>query len=93
MLKEIFDHTPQFSLSKNFLKQLKKTTEMMPLLKVLLLDTPGHPTSAPQYSNSNKYTTYAHNNQKFVYSFRAKFYFMSTRGSWKKKNFDGFSSL
>ena len=25
----------------NFLKQLKKTTEMMPLLRVLFLDTPG----------------------------------------------------
>ena len=23
---------------------------------VLFLDTPGHPTSAPQYSNSSKYT-------------------------------------
>ena len=47
----------------NFLKQLKKTTEMMPLLSVLFLDTPGPPTSAPQYSNSSKYT--ANNNQKF----------------------------
>ena len=40
----------------NFLRQLMKTTEMMPLLRVLFLDTPGHPTSAPQHSNSNKYT-------------------------------------
>ena len=38
---------------------------MMWLLRVLFLDTPGHPTSALQYSNSNKYTTYAQNNQKF----------------------------
>ena len=28
----------------------------MPLLRVLFLDTPGHPTSAPQYSNSSKYS-------------------------------------
>ena len=45
-----------------FLKQLKKTTEMMLLLRVLFLDTPGHPTSAPQYSNTNssKYVPYMH---------------------------------
>ena len=51
----------------NFLKQLKKTTEVLPLLRVLVLDVglSGQPTSAPQYSNSSKYTTYAHNNQKF----------------------------
>ena len=54
----------------NFTKQVKKTTEMMPLLRVLFLDTPGHPTCAPQYSNSGKYTTYAHNNQKFGHSLR-----------------------
>ena len=42
----------------NFLKQLKKTTEMMRLLRVLFLDTPGHPTSDPQYMNSSKYTKY-----------------------------------
>ena len=52
----------------NFLNQLKKTTEMMPLLRVLFLDTPGHPRSAPQYRNSSKYTIYAHNNQKFWHS-------------------------
>ena len=52
----------------NFLKQLKKTTEVLPLLRVLVLDTSGHPTSAQQYSNSSKYTTYAHNNQKFGHS-------------------------
>ena len=46
----------------NFLKQLKKTTEMMPLLRVLFFR---YSTSAPQYSNSSKYTIYAHNNQKF----------------------------
>ena len=40
----------------------------MPLLRVLFLDTPGDPTSAPQYSNSSKYTVYAHNNQKFGHS-------------------------
>ena len=34
----------------------------------LFLDTPGHPTSAQQYSNSSKYTIYAHNNQKFGHS-------------------------
>ena len=36
----------------NFLKQLKKTTEVLPLLRVLVLDTSGHPTSAPQYSSN-----------------------------------------
>ena len=30
----------------NFSKQLKKTTAMMLLLRVLFLDTPGHPKSA-----------------------------------------------
>ena len=56
----------------NFLKQLKETTDLLPLLRVLVLDTSGHPTSAPQYSKSSKYTgtTYAHNNQKFGHSFR-----------------------
>ena len=54
----------------NFTKQLKKTTEVMPLLRVLFLDTPGHPTSAPQYSNSSKYTINADNNQKFGHSLR-----------------------
>ena len=58
----------------NFLKQLKKTTEIMSLLRVLFLDTPGHPTSVPQYSNSSKYTTYAHNNRKFVHSPRLPFF-------------------
>ena len=38
----------------NFLKQLKKKTEMMLLLRFLFLDTPGHLTSALQYSNSSK---------------------------------------
>ena len=60
----------------NFLKQLKKTIEMMSLLRVLFLDTPGHPTSAPQYSNSSKYTTYAHYNQKFGHSFRPPFFYI-----------------
>ena len=59
----------------NFLKQLKKTTEVLPLLRVLVLDTSGHPTSAPQYSNSSKYTTYAHNNQKFGHGLRFFFLF------------------
>ena len=54
----------------NFLKQLKRTTEVLPLLGVLVLDTSGHPTSASQNSNSSKYTTYAHNNQKFGHSLR-----------------------
>ena len=48
----------------NFTKQLKKTTEIMLLLRVLFLDTPGHPTSAPQYSNSTN-IPYAHSNLKF----------------------------
>ena len=54
--------------------QMKKTTEMMPLFGVLFLDTPGHPTSAPQYSNSSKYTIYAHNNQTFGHSLRPPFF-------------------
>ena len=33
---------------------------MMALLTVLFLDTPGHLTSVPQYSNSSKYTIYMH---------------------------------
>ena len=37
----------------NFTKQLKKTTEVLPLLIVLVLVISGHPTSAPQYSNSS----------------------------------------
>ena len=82
----------------NFLKQLKKTTdsEVLPLLRVLVLDTSGHPTSAKQYSNSSKYTTYAHNNQKIGHSLRPLFFlffFKFTRGSKKNINFDGFSSL
>ena len=44
----------------------------MSLLRVLFLDTPGHPTSASQYSSSSKYTTYAHNNQKFGHSLRPR---------------------
>ena len=36
----------------NFFRQLKKTTEVLPLLRVLFLDTPGHPMNAPQYRNS-----------------------------------------
>ena len=48
----------------------------MPLLRVLFLDTSGHPTSAPQYSNSSsKYTIYAHNNQKFGHSLRPPIFF------------------
>ena len=64
----------------NFLKQLKKTTEMMPLMRVLFLDTPGHPTSAPQYSNSCKYTIYAHNNLKFGHSLWPPFFIPARRG-------------
>ena len=80
----------------NFLKQLKKTTEVLLLLRVLVLDTSGHPPSAKQYSNSSKYTTYAHNDQKFGHSLRPLFFFFFfkfTRGSKKNINFDGFSSL
>ena len=39
----------------------------------IFLDTPGQPMSAPQYSNSSKYTTYAH--KKFGHSFRPFFTF------------------
>ena len=125
MLKEIFDHIPQSSVTKknaqgsqdqnlreimkkskrwhlnmtivmgvkesktsprhlNFLKQLKKTSDMMPLLRVLFLDTPGHPKSALQYSNSSKY-----NNQKFWHSLRPPFlnFFLSPRGGYGRRNF------
>ena len=54
----------------NFTKQLKKTTEVLPLLRVLFLDRPGHPVSALQYRNSSRYTLYAHNNHKFGHSLR-----------------------
>ena len=55
----------------HFLKQPKKTTEMMSLLRALFLDTPWeHTTSATQYSNSSKYIIYAHNNQKFGHRLR-----------------------
>ena len=63
----------------NFLKQLKKTIEMMPLLRVLFLDTSGHPTSAPQYSNNSKYTIYAHKNHKVGHSMRPPFIFQGRR--------------
>ena len=36
----------------------------------VFLDTSGYPTSAPQYSNSSKYTTYAQTNKKFGHSLR-----------------------
>ena len=51
----------------------EKNNEMMPLLRVLFLDTPGHPMSAPQYRNSSQYTIYAHTNQKFGHSLRPPF--------------------
>ena len=46
----------------------------MLLLSFNFLDASGHPTSAPQYSNSSKYITYAHNKQKYGHSLRGFFH-------------------
>ena len=70
----------------NFFRQLKKTTEVLPLLRVLFLDTPGHPTSALQYSKVSKYTIYAHTNQKFGHSLPPPFFFLQ-EGVKEEHNF------
>ena len=86
----------------NFLKQLKKTTEVLSLLRVLVLDTSGHPTSAPQYTVTvTNIQHYAHNNQKYMHitirnlgiASDLRFcLFSNPRGSHgRRKNLDGFS--
>ena len=55
------------------------------LLRVLFLDTPGHPTSAPQYSNSSKYTIYMHITIRNLSIASASVFFFPTRGVMEEK--------
>ena len=59
----------------NIFRQLKKTTEVLPLLRVLFLDTPGHPTSTRNTETVANTPYYMHITISFL------LFFLSPRGS------------
>ena len=92
MLKEIFDHITQFSLSKkNVVLKLFEAAEENyqddAAVESFVFRNTRAPNECPTKDrNSSKYTIYANNNQKFGHSLRPPF-------SRKNITFDGFSSL
>ena len=79
MLKEIFDHIPQFSLSKK-----------NAVLDCDLNCTNSGRDTETKTSPRHKYTTYAHNNQKFWHSLRPSLpFFPSPQGGHERKKHFG----